>query len=91
MIYENKIKKKKGKWDRKLTAELKDKRNKEIEASIIARIKTSVEREEYAKQKLRVEAVQLANSRNLTGLKEFFHNLVEEADQTKTKPRYFLF
>lgn len=76
-----------GKWDRKLTADLKEKRSKEIEAAIIARIKTSAEREEYAKQKLRVEAVQLATSRNLAGLKDLFLGLAQEADQSKTKPR----
>ena len=69
---------------------MKEKRSKEIEAAIIARIQTSAEREEYAKQKLRIEAVQLATLRNLSGLREFFLNLAQEADQTKTKPRQFL-
>jgi hypothetical protein len=70
-----------------LTIQLKEKRKKEIEAAAESRIRTSAEREEFARQKLRLEAVQLANSRNVPALKDFFMALVEEAEKANTKPR----
>mmetsp|Transcript_10710 Transcript_10710/g.16229 ORF Transcript_10710/g.16229 Transcript_10710/m.16229 type:complete len:598 (-) Transcript_10710:423-2216(-) len=76
-----------GGWDRSITEKLKEKRRQEIQASAEARIRTSAEREELARQKLRCEAVELATAKDLPGLKEFFNTIVSEAEQTSTKPR----
>lgn len=70
-----------------MTEKLKANRKHEIEARAEARIRTSAEREEFAKQKLRCEAVDLATAGNLDGLKEFFTVIVNEAEQMNTKPR----
>lgn len=74
-------------WDRNKTHVLKAKRKQEIEAQAEARIRTSAEREEFAKQKLRCEAVELATARNLQGLRDFFAQIIAEADQMNAKPR----
>lgn len=74
-------------WDRSRTEELMAKRKAEIHASLEARIRTSAEREELAKQKLRSEAVELAKNKDLEGLKTLLASAAEEAERTNTRPR----
>lgn len=64
------------------------KRKAEILASAEARIRTSAEREEFAKQKLRTEAVDLATKKDLAGLKAMLLLSADEAEKTNTRPRY---
>ena len=63
------------------------KRKAEILASAEARIRTSAEREEFAKQKLRTEVVEFATQKDLAGLKSLLMMAADEADKTNTRPR----
>lgn len=78
-------------WDRSRTESLLERRKAEILASMEARIRSSAEREQFAKQKLRTEAVELATQKDLAGLKSLLTMAAEEAEQTNTRPRYVLF
>ena len=75
-------------WDRSRTESLLAKRKAEILASAEARIRTSAEREQFAKQKLRTEAVDFATKKDLNGLKAMLMLSAEEADKTNTRPRW---
>ena len=77
-------------WDRSRTESLLEKRKAEMLASAEARIRTSAEREEFAKQKLRSEAVEFASKGDLAGLKNLLMMSADEAEKTSTRPRFVL-
>ena len=74
-------------WDRSRTEKLMEKRKREILAKMEERIKTSVEREAYAKQQLRQELVQKAESGDMEGIKMLLEMVADEAEQTGQRPR----
>lgn len=74
-------------WDKSRTEALLEKRKAEILASAEARIRTSAEREEFAKQKLRTEAVEFASKGDLVGLKNILLLSAEEAEKSNSRPR----
>ena len=74
-------------WDRKTTERLMEQRQHEIMAKIEERIKTSVEREAYAKMQLNKDLVEKAENGDIDGIKEILLMVAEEAEQTNTRPR----
>tara|TARA_A100001015_G_scaffold310979_1_gene413327 strand:- start:6348 stop:8165 length:1818 start_codon:yes stop_codon:yes gene_type:complete len=76
-----------GSWDRSRTEKLMEKRKREILAKMEERIKTSVEREAYAKQQLRQELVQKAESGDMEGIKMLLEMVADEAEKTGQRPR----
>ena len=75
-------------WDRALTASLIEKRRRVIIANIEARIKTAAEREEFARQKIRIELVEKAEAGDWDGIKEMLTMIADEAEATDSKPRF---
>lgn len=76
-----------GSWDRARTQALLAKRKAEILASAEQRIRTSAEREEFARQKLRCEAVEFATKKDLAGLRALLTMAADEASKTNTRAR----
>jgi len=74
-------------WDRNKTANLIETRKQHIYAKIEERIKTSSEREQLAKQKLRLELVQMAKNGDLEGIKSTLTMIASEAESSNSKPR----
>jgi ankyrin repeat protein len=56
-------------------------------SKIEERIKTSAEREQYARNKIRLELVQKADSGDIDGIKDMLEICAEEAEKTKCRPR----
>ena len=80
-----------GSWDRSVTAELIEQRRAVIQKNIEDRIKTSVEREAYAKLKLREELVRWAErggAEAVTGIRDLLTMIGDEAASSGAKPRY---
>ena len=76
-----------GEWDRSRTEKLIEIRKRQILAKMEERIKTSVEREAYAKQQLRQELVQKAESGDIDGIKLLLDMVADEAEKTGQRPR----
>jgi len=74
-------------WDRAKTEALKERRRREILLKIEERIKTSAEREQFARAKIRQELVQKAEQGDIEGVKEMLKMIADEAEKTNTKPR----
>ena len=74
-------------WDKSKTEALKEKRRREILLKIEERIKTSAEREQFARAKIRQELVQKAEQGDVEGIKEMLKMIADEAEKTGTKPR----
>ena len=74
-------------WDKKKTEALKEKRRREILLKIEERIKTSAEREQFARAKIRQELVQKAEQGDVEGIKVMLKMIADEAEKTGTKPR----
>lgn len=74
-------------WDRNKTASLIETRRMHIYAKIEERIKTSAEREQLAKQKLRLELIQMVKNGDLVGIKATLTMIALEAETSTTKPR----
>ena len=74
-------------WDMAKTEALKEKRRREILLKIEERIKTSAEREQFARAKIRQELVQKAEQGDIEGIKEMLKMIADEAEKTGTKPR----
>ncbi len=74
-------------WDRNKTATLIESRKRHIYAKIEERIKTSAEREQLAKQKLRLELIQMAKIGDLEGIKKMLTTVASEAEKFNIKPR----
>ena len=74
-------------WDRKTTEKLIEIRNRQIMSKIEERIKTTVEREAYAKMQLNKELVAKAEASDIEGIKEILLMVAEEAEKTSSRPR----
>jgi ankyrin repeat protein len=74
-------------WDRKTTEKLIEIRNRQIMSKIEERIKTTVEREAYAKMQLNKELVGKAEASDIEGIKEILLMVAEEAEKTSSRPR----
>jgi len=74
-------------WDRGRTEKLIETRRREMLAKMEERIKTSAEREAYAKQQLRQELVTKAEAGDVDGIKMLLEMTAEEADKTGQRPR----
>ncbi len=74
-------------WDRSVTQQLLAERKAKILAATEARLKTSAERELFAKDQLRLELVECATKGDLAGLRVILDQTVREAIQTNTRPR----
>lgn len=69
------------------TVTLMEERRRIMMENLEARIKTSAERELYARNMLRKELVGKAEQGDIEGIKEMLTMIAQEADQTNSKPR----
>lgn len=69
------------------TEELMRERQRVILANLEARIKTSAERELFAKNLIRKELVEKAEQGDVQGIRELLEMIADEAEKTKQKPR----
>ena len=76
-----------GSWDRTRTVQLMEARARAIAVKLEERIKTSAEREQFAKMQLNKELVAKAEMGDVQGLKEILSMVAEEAEKTSTRPR----
>jgi len=76
-------------WDISQTEKLMEERKRVILANLESRIKTSAEREFYARNLIRKELVDKATNGDVEGIKQLLEEVVCEAQQTDTlgKPR----
>ena len=74
-------------WDPAETERLMKERKRLIEQKIEARLTTAAEREQYAREKIRKELVDLADAGDTAGVEEYLMNLAAEADRHREKPR----
>ena len=71
-----------------MTQTLMNNRRKAILAKIEERIKTSVERERFAKEKLRQELVAMGEKGAVKEIKEMLLMISEEAEKSNSRPRF---
>lgn len=76
-----------GSWDRNRTMQLMEARARAIAIKLEERIKTSAEREQFAKMQLNKELVSKAEAGDVQGIKEILSMVAEEAEKTSTRPR----
>jgi ankyrin repeat protein len=76
-----------GSWDRTRTTKLMEARRRVVLAKIEERIKTSAEREQYARAKIRAELVAKAESGDVDAVKEMLLMIAEEVTKTNARPR----
>ena len=69
------------------TESLKAARKRAVIAKIEERIKTSADREFYARQKIRNEIVEKANDGDVDGVFAILHMVAEEAEKSQERPR----
>ena len=74
-------------WDRGQTEKLIETRRREMLAKMEERIKTSAEREAYAKMQLRQELITKADAGDVDGIKMLLEITAEEAENTGQRPR----
>lgn len=74
-------------WDLARTAQLMEERRRVILANLESRIKTSAEREFYARNLIRKELVEKANNGDVEGIKVILTEVAEEAAKSGGKPR----
>jgi len=76
-----------GNWDMTKTEALIEQRRRVILASLESRIKTSAEREFFAKNLIRKELVEKASSGDVEGVSELLQEVAREAQASGSKPR----
>eukprot|EP01038_Epipyxis_sp_PR26KG_P014696 gene14696-19745_t len=74
-------------WDMNKTIQLMDERKAIILSNLEARIKTSAERELFAKNLLRKELVETAEKGDVEGIKNMLTMIANEAVRSNSKPR----
>ena len=74
-------------WDISRTQELVEQRRRVILANLEARIKTSAEREFYARNLIRNELVEKATNGDVEGIKQLLTEVSNEAEQSNERPR----
>ena len=74
-------------WDPADTERLMKERKRLIEQKMEARLTTAAEREQYAREKIRKELVELAEAGDTAGVEEYLMGLAAEADRHREKPR----
>ena len=62
-------------------------RRRTIQMRIEERIKTSAEREQYARAKIRFELIEKAQAGDVDGIKEMLQMIADEAVKSNSKPR----
>lgn len=70
-----------------MTQRLKEERKQKIMKKIEERIRTTAEREQYAKAKIRQELIEMADKGDAEGIAQTLKLLAEEAEKSSTKPR----
>jgi ankyrin repeat protein len=74
-------------WDRSKTSMLMEARSRAIAMKLEERIRTTAEREQFAKMQLSKDLVSKAESGDIIGIKEILTMVAEEAEKTSTRPR----
>ena len=74
-------------WDINKTIELIKERNRIIQINLENRIKTTVEREYYARNIIKKEIIEKTMKNDLDGIKILFNEILIETIKTKQKPR----
>lgn len=76
-----------GSWDRSRTAQSMEARRRVMLAKIEERIKTSAEREQFARAKIRAELVAKAEAGDAEGVKQMLLMIADEAAKSNQRPR----